>query len=200
MIKDEVARGIAAQNPVLRLALGLCPALAVTATINDALVMGMLVLCVLAASSFAVSVTRNLIPHRVRIPCHILIVAAFASMAGILLSVRAPHASAALGIYVPLIAVNCLILDRAETYASKNKALASLVDGIGMGLGFTGALFLCSVVRELLGSFSLFGVKVIPGSHPLLALTRSCGGFFSLALVLGTLNFLRQRKEKADVQ
>ena len=199
MTTADINRGIFTQNPVFRFALGVCPALAVTATVADAAIMGMLVICVMAASNFAVSLTRNFVAQRVRIPCHILIVTAFASMADILLSAHAPQAAASLGIYVPLIAVNCLILNRTETFAAKNKPLSALFDGIVAGLGFTAAMLACSVVREVLGSFSLMGVKVVPGARPFVALTTACGAFFSFALVLGLYNYitLRRRKEKA---
>jgi electron transport complex protein RnfE len=196
MTAGEFGRGIFAQNPVFRVALGVCPALAVTATMADALVMSGLVMAVLAASNLAVSITRNLIAQRVRIPCQILIITAFASMANMLLLNRSPHFSAALGIYVPLIAVNCLILNRADAFAAKNKPIASLLDAIVVGIGFTVALLACSMIRELFGNFSLMGQKVIPGHQPFLALTTACGAFFSLAFVLGLYNYFMAQKGK----
>jgi Na+-translocating ferredoxin:NAD+ oxidoreductase subunit E len=196
MIKSELKRGIIDQNPVFRLGLGLCPALAVTATVNDAMVMGICVWGVLIASAAAVSLTRKLIPQRMQAPCHIMIVACFATMAEIILRAHAPAMSGRLGIYVPLIAVNCLILDRAGSFASQNGFFASILDGAVMGAGFIAALFLCSVTREFLGSYRLFGQQIVPGAHPILAFSSACGGFFAIALVLGLINYLRLRKGK----
>jgi Na+-translocating ferredoxin:NAD+ oxidoreductase subunit E len=196
MNKDGTSGGVFARNPAFRMALGACPALAVTATAADALVMGVLTAAVLAVSSFAVSVTRNLVPQNVKIPCHVLIVTAFASVAAIVLAAVAPATSSALGIYVPLIAVNCLILNRAETFASGNKPVASLVDGLVTGIGFTVLLLACGAVRELLGNFSLLGIVVIPGSRPFRIFSSACGGFFTLALALGIYNYAISRKDK----
>ncbi|HMD67426.1 MAG TPA: Rnf-Nqr domain containing protein [Chitinivibrionales bacterium] len=197
MNQGDQTGGIFARNPAFRLALGACPALAVTATAADALVMGALTAAVLVASSLAVSVTRNLFPQSVKIPCHVLIVTAFASVAAILLAAVAPTTSSTLGIYVPLIAVNCLILNRAETFASGNKPFVSLVDGLVTGIGFAILLLACSAVRELLGNFSLLGFAVIPGNRPFVAFTSACGGFFALALVLGIYNYAISRKGTA---
>ncbi len=196
MTAAELGRGIFAGNPVFRVALGVCPALAVTATVKQSLAMSALVVGVLAASGITVSLARNLIPQRVRVPCHILVVAAFASIADILLSVRAPHASAVLGIYVPLVAVNCLILSRMQNFAVKNRPLSSLSDGILTGAGFAAALLGCAVIREFLGNYSILGQQVFPGRQPLLAMTNACGAFFSLAFVLAIFNYAVSQKTK----
>lgn len=193
---DQTA-GVFARNPAFRLALGACPALAVTATVADALAMGALTAAVLVASSLAVSVTRNLFPQSVKIPCHVIIVAAFASVAAILLATVAPTTSSTLGIYVPLIAVNCLILNRVDIFASRNKPFASLADGLVTGIGFVILLLACGAVRELLGNFSLLGFAVLPGNRPFAAFASACGGFFALALVLGIYNYAISRKEPA---
>jgi electron transport complex protein RnfE len=193
---SELRRGVFSGNPVFRLALGLFPALAVTSTMGLALVMSALVTCVLAASAYTISLARNFIPQRVRIPCQLIVVAAYASVADIVLCSRFPSQSSALGMYVPLIAVNCLILNKAETFSAKNKPVASLVDSIVTGIGFTVALLACSAVRELLGTYSLMGQAIIPSRQPILAMTSTCGAFFSLALVLTVFNYFVLRKKK----
>jgi Na+-translocating ferredoxin:NAD+ oxidoreductase subunit E len=193
-MKNEIQSGIIDRNPVFRLALGLCPALAVTGSVSDALGMGLCVLCVLIASNATVSLTKKLIPQKVALPCHVLIIATFSVMAQIIINRTVPVLGAHLGIYLPLVAVNCLILDRAVSFASQNKVTASILDAAVMGTGFMLALFLCSFVREFLGSFSLFGQKVLPFGRPMLVFTTACGGFFSIALVLGVINYFQSRK------
>ncbi len=195
MNQNVQTAGVFARNPAFRLALGACPALAVTATAADALAMGALTAAVLVASSLAVSVTRSLFPQSVKIPCHVIIVAAFASVAAILLAAIAPTTSSSLGIYVPLIAVNCLILNRVDIFASRNKPFASLADGLVTGIGFAILLLACGAVRELLGNFSLLGFAVIPGRRPFVAFTSASGGFISIAIVLGIYNYAISRKE-----
>jgi electron transport complex protein RnfE len=197
MMKNGLARRFIDRNPVFSLALGLCPALAVTTSVYDALCMGLCVFSVMIASNIMVSLTRNLIPKKVHVPCHILIVATFAVMVEIIMKHNAPALSNHLGIYLPLVAVNSLVLERADFFASKNGVFASLLDGIVMGIGFVIALFLCALVREFLGSYSIFGQKVVPSCRPMLVFSYACGGFFSIALLLGIINFLRLRKEKA---
>ena len=195
-MKGELNRGIVDQNPLFRLGLGLCPALAVTATVGDAVGMGLCVWGVLVASAAAVSFTRNLIPRNVAALCRLMMIACFATIADMLLQAHAPGLRGRLGIYVPLIAVNCLILERTDSFAAKNRLVPSVIDGAAMGAGFIAALFFCSVVREILGSFRLFGQRVVPSENPLLVFASPCGGFFALALVLGLYNFLRLRKRE----
>jgi Na+-translocating ferredoxin:NAD+ oxidoreductase subunit E len=200
MNRSNQTAGVFARNPAFRLALGACPALAVTATTGDALVIGVLTAAVLAVSSFCVSVTRNLFTQNVKMPCHVLIITTAASVAAVLLAAFAPTTSSTLGIYVPLIAVNCLILNRAEAFASVNKPFASLVDGLVTGFGFVILLLACGAIRELLGNFSLLGIVVIPGSRPFRIFSSACGGFFSLALVLGFYNYAISRKDATTNQ
>jgi electron transport complex protein RnfE len=193
---SELRCGVFLSNPVFRLALGLFPALAVTSTMSMALVMSILVTCVLAASTYTISLARNFIPQRVRIPCQLIIVAAYASVADLVLCSRFPGQSDALGMYVPLIAVNCLILHKVETFAAKNKPMASLVDSVVTGIGFAVALLGCAAVREILGTYSFMGRAIIPSRQPILAMTSACGAFFSLALVLSIFNYFARRKKK----
>ena len=187
---------VVARNPAFQMALGACPALAVTASAADAFVMGAITAVVLAVSCFTISLTRNFFPQSVKVPCRILIVTAFASVAAVLLAAHAPATAAALGVYVPLIAVNCLILNRAETFASANKPVASLLDGLVTGLGFALLLLACGAVREFLGNFTLLGNTVVPLHRPFAIFSRACGGFFSLAFVLALYHYALSRKGK----
>jgi electron transport complex protein RnfE len=194
MIKSELKRGIIDQNPVFGMALGLCPALAVTTSLKNAVGMGMTVLCVLIASNITVSLVRRWIPYKVRIPCFLIIIATFVSMADILMKSRFPHLESNLGIFVPLMAVNCIIINRADVIASKNKVGASIVDAFSTGLGFCLALIVCALIREALGENRLFGAPLIPHAVPLHALQYACGGFFSIALVLAAANYFKSTR------
>lgn len=153
--------GLVKENPTLVLMLGMCPTLAVTTSAMNGLGMGLTTTAVLVLSNVIIALLRNIIPNRVRIPAFIVIVASFVTMAELLLEGFIPSLYAALGIYIPLIVVNCIILGRAEAFASKNGVLPSLFDGLGMGLGFTVALTAIGIVREMLGAGELFGVPVI---------------------------------------
>lgn len=153
--------GLVKENPTFVLMLGMCPTLAVTTSAINGLGMGLTTTAVLVLSNVIIALLRNIIPNRVRIPAFIVIVASFVTMAELLLEGFIPSLYAALGIYIPLIVVNCIILGRAEAFASKNGVLPSFFDGIGMGLGFTVALTAIGIVRELLGAGELFGVPVI---------------------------------------
>jgi electron transport complex protein RnfE len=190
-IKSELRHSIIDKNPVFGLALGLCPALAVTTTMKNAVGMGIAVLFVLFASNVTVSLSRAWIPYKVRIPCYLIIIATFVSMVDIVLKANFPGVGHDLGIFVPLMAVNCIIIGRAEAFASKNKVGPSIIDAIATGLGFCMALIVCAFIRESLGSNRLFGVQCVPHAAPLHALQYACGGFFSIAMVLGVMNYLR---------
>jgi Na+-translocating ferredoxin:NAD+ oxidoreductase subunit E len=191
MNTEKKKSGFFEKNPVLGSAIGLCPALAVTTDLTKSLVLGCIVIFVLTMSNAVVSITKNLIPYKVRIPCYLVIISSFVTVASIILSAVSPAMSAALGIFVPLTAVNCIIIGRAEAFASKNKVVASIVDGGSQGFQFTSALVLCALIREALGKNSLFGVPLIPHVQPLHALSLSCGGFFVLAFILGIANHIR---------
>ena len=191
MIKSELKRGIIIRNPVFGLALGLCPALAITTSLKNAVGMGIAALCVLVATNATVSVLSRWIPYKVRIPCYLIIIATYVSMAGLFMKAAAPHLAHDLGIFVPLMAVNCIIIGRVETFASKNKVGPSIIDAVATGVGFCLALVLCAGIRELFGANRLFGTSIVPHAVPILALQYSCGGFFCIALVLGVANYLK---------
>ena len=161
---ERIYNGIIKENPTFVLMLGMCPTLAVTTSAVNGLGMGLSTTAVLIFSNLLISALRNIIPDRVRIPAFIVVVASLVTMVQLLIQAYLPFLYDALGIYIPLIVVNCIILGRAESYASKNTPLASAFDGIGMGLGFTVGLTLIGIFRELLGSGSFFGMTIIPES------------------------------------
>ena len=150
--KDVLLNGIIKENPTFRLVLGMCPTLAVTTAAVNGVAMGLAVVFVLAASNLVISLLRNFIPDKIRIPSYIVVIAAFVTIVGMLMEAFVPELYKALGLFIPLIVVNCIILARAESFASKNNPFYSLIDGIGMGLGFTIALTILGAIREILGA------------------------------------------------
>lgn len=195
MIKEELKRGIITENPLLVLALGCCPSLATSTSVQNGLGMGVAVTFVLACSNVIISLIRKGIPDKVRIPCYIVVIAAFVSMAQLVMKAYMPSLDKQLGIFVPLIVVNCIILGRAEAFASKNNIYRSLIDGIVMGLGFTVSLLLLSFIREVIGSNKLLGLKFLPGYDPMTVFILAPGGFFTIAFVLALIRFLGKRKK-----
>jgi Na+-translocating ferredoxin:NAD+ oxidoreductase subunit E len=194
---EEVKRGVVAENPILVLALGLCPALATSTSVSNGLGMGIAVIFVLTASNAIISLIRPFVPARVRIPCFIIVIATFVTMVELSMKAYFPALNRQLGIFVPLIVVNCIILGRAEAFASKNGLGRSVIDGIVMGMGFTVALCTLAAVRELLGGNKLFGLLVVPGFRPMSAFVLAPGGFLAIAFVMGFVNYLKMRKAKA---
>ncbi|MFP4162952.1 MAG: electron transport complex subunit RsxE [Chitinispirillaceae bacterium] len=194
MLGEDIKRGVVTENPILILALGLCPALAVSTSVRNGLGMGLAATFVLICSNVIISMIKQWIPEKVRIPCFIVIIATFVSILQLILKAYVPVLDKQLGIFIPLIVVNCVILGRAEAFASKNNPGRALVDGLVMGAGFTVALVILSTIRELLGSNKIFGMLVIPKFQPMTALVLAPGGFFAIALVMGIVNFLRNRK------
>ena len=194
MLLGELKRGVITENPILVLALGLCPSLAVSTSVENGVGMGLAATCVLTASNVIISLTRWAIPGKVRIPCFIVVIATFVTMVELLLKAYLPALDARLGIFVPLIVVNCVILGRAEAFASKHGVGRSFLDGVVMGLGFTAALVILSAIRELLGSNKLLGLLVIPGYRPMSVFMLAPGGFFTIALVMGIVNYLKRAK------
>ena len=193
----EFTKGILKENPVLRLVLGTCPTLAITTTAENGLGMGIAAMFVLVGSNLAISALRKVIPDKVRIPAFIAIIAGFVSIVQMLLQAYLPALNKSLGIYIPLIVVNCIILARAEMFASKNSVLPSLLDGLGMGVGFTSALILMGSIREIIGNGTLFGIAIPvlqSGGiiEPMLVVILAPGGFF----VFGILVALAQRLSK----
>jgi Na+-translocating ferredoxin:NAD+ oxidoreductase subunit E len=195
MIIEELKRGIIKENPVFCLALGLCPVLAIGTSLVNAIGMGVAVIVSLTCSNILISLLRKWIPEKVRTPCFIIIIAVVVTVVDLLMKANSADVSSRLGIYVPLIAVNCLVLRRGQTYALKNNAFKSAMDGIAMGLGFSGALFFVAAIREFLGNNTLFGLTVLPGFHPLSVFTYAPGGFFVLAAILWLANHRRMKKE-----
>lgn len=193
-IKDRLVNGIIKENPTFVLTLGMCPTLAVTTSAMNGLGMGLTTMVVLALSNAIISLLRKVIPDRVRIPAFIVIIAGFVTVMQFLLEGFIPSLYESLGIYIPLIVVNCIILGRAESYASKNPVIPSLFDGIGMGLGFTCALTIIGAVRELLGAGQIFGFSVMPESYvPIRIFIMAPGAFFVLACLVAAQNKLKAK-------
>ncbi len=193
----EFTKGFYKENPVFRLALGLCPALAVSTSVENALGMGAAATFVLVGSNVVISVLRKLIPAKVRIPCFIVIIASFVTIVELMMGAYLPELSKSLGIFIPLIVVNCVILGRAEAYASKHGIFLSALDGIGMGLGFTFALVLLGAIREILGDGKLMGYMVFgPDFQPVLLMILAPGAFITLGLLMGYFNVLDDRRKK----
>jgi electron transport complex protein RnfE len=195
MIRDELKRGIISENPLLILALGLCPALAISTSLQNAIGMGAAVTFVLTGSNCIISIIRHWIPQKIRIPCYITIIATFVTIVELLLEAYLPQLDRQLGIYVPLIVVNCVVLGRAEAFASQNALRKSCVDGIVMGLGFSTALILLASIRELLGNNTLWGIKLVPRFAPMPIFLLPPGGFITLGLLVGLVHFLSRKKE-----
>lgn len=189
-------RGLLDENPVLRLLLGMCPALAVSTAAQNGLGMGLAATAVLVASNILVSLLRSIIPDKIRIPCYIVVIATFVTMVDLLMAAFVPDLHGVLGIFIPLIVVNCIILQRAEAFASKNGVFLSAVDGIGMGLGFTLALVILASVREVLGAGTLFGLALLPASfEPMKLMVSPPGAFIGLGLVIGLVNYVQSQRE-----
>lgn len=192
-ILERLTNGLIKENPTFVLMLGMCPTLAVTTSAINGLGMGLTTMVVLALSNLFISLLRKVIPDKVRIPAFIVIIASFVTVAELLLKAYIPFLYSALGLYIPLIVVNCIILGRAEAYASKNGAILSLFDGIGMGLGFTCALTIIGAVRELLGAGELFGHSVMPESYvPCSIFVLAPGAFFVLAALTAIQNKVKR--------
>lgn len=189
--------GIIKENPVLVLILGTCPTLAVTSLAVNGLGMGLAATAVLLGSNIVISLLRNVIPDKVRIPSYVVIIAGFVTVVGFLVQAYAPSVYDALGLYLPLIVVNCIILGRAEMFANKNGVVASACDAIGMGLGFTLALLAMGSIREILGSGTWFGMRIIPESVQTMSImTLAPGGFFVFGCLIALVNAILMKKGK----
>jgi len=187
--------GIINENPTFRLVLGMCPTLAISTAAINGIGMGLAATFVLVASNLVVSLLKDFIPSKVRIPAFVVIIATFVTMVQMFMKAFTPELDRALGIFIPLIVVNCIILARAEAFASKNGVVASIMDGLGMGLGFTLAITFLGAIRELLGNGSIFGIPVLGEAYePALIMILAPGGFLTLGLVLGLLNKLTMKK------
>ena len=194
-LSQVFVNGILNENPTFRLVLGTCPTLAVTTSAINGFGMGLSVTFVLLCSNIIVSLLRKVIPNQVRIPAFIVVIATFVTMLKLLLQAYIPSLYDSLGLFLPLIVVNCIILARAEAFASKNPVLDSAVDGLGMGIGFTIALTLIGCVRELIGNGSLFGINILGGSYePMLILVLASGGFLTYGILLGIINAITNHR------
>lgn len=196
-VVERLKNGIMNENPTFVLMLGMCPTLAVTTSAINGLGMGLTTMVVLALSNMFISLLRKVIPDKVRIPAFIVIIASFVTVVELLLKAYIPFLYDALGLYIPLIVVNCIILGRAEAYASKNNVVLSLFDGIGMGLGFTVALTVIGAVREFIGAGELFGFAVMPESYvPCSIFVLAPGAFFVLAALTALQNKVKLAGER----
>lgn len=208
-LKKEFTKGLVAENPVLRLVLGTCPTLAVTTSLSSAIGMGLAATLVLLCSNTVISALRKAIPDKVRIPAYIVIIASFVTIVQMLVKAYVPALDAQLGVYLPLIVVNCIILGRAEAFAGKNPVLASAADGLGMGIGFTAALMCMGLVRELLGTGGIDLTSYAAGlkfelpflaQNPLLIFILPPGGFFVFGLLMACVNALAEKKGRPKAE
>ena len=192
-----IKNGLITENPTFSQVIGMCPVLAVTTSAVNGLGMGAATTAVLMCSNLAVSLLRKVIPPSARIPCYVVVIASFVTVVDLLMQGFAPSKlNEALGIFIPLIVVNCIILARAESFAAKNTPFAALVDGLGMGLGFTCALILVGSVRELLGAGCVFGLQILPEMFPrTIIMLLPPGGFLTLGLLMAGLNYLKNRPQ-----
>ena len=189
---ERVYNGIIKENPTLVLMLGMCPTLAVTTSAINGLGMGLSTTAVLIMSNMMISALRKIIPDKVRMPAFIVVVASFVTIVDLLIQGYLPSLNDSLGIYIPLIVVNCIILGRAEAYASKNPVLPSIFDGVGMGLGFTCSLTVIGLIREIIGAGTAFGVQIMPEAYePFSIFVMAPGAFFVLALLTAIQNRLK---------
>lgn len=189
--------GLIFENPTFTLMLGMCPTLAITTAGSNGVGMGLATTVVLVCSNLFISLLRNFIPEKVRIPSFIVVIASFVTMIDLFMKAYLPDLSASLGMYIPLIVVNCIIFARAESFAFKNPPVLSIADGLGMGLGFTAAITLLSVIRECIGNGTIFGATVMPaGYQPMAIMLQVPGGFVTLGLLLVAVNALRKMAEK----
>ncbi len=192
----EFKKGIDIENPTFALLLGLCPTLAVSSSLRNGLGMGIAATLVLLGSNIIVSAVRSVIPAKIRIPCYIVIIATFVTMVELLLKAYFPVLDKALGIFVPLIVVNCIILGRAEAFASKNKIIYSIADALGMGLGFMLALMAIASIREMLGAGTLLGYQIMPGWEPAIIMILPPGALLTLGFLIGLINLLKENRKQ----
>lgn len=192
----ELVKGIWSRNPQLVIGLAFCPTLAVSTSVSNALWMALAATFVLVCSNLLISAIRNIVPVHLRIPIFITIIATFVTVVDLLLNAYQPDVYRSLGIFIPLIVVNCIILGRAEEFAQKNGVFVSVLDGIGMGIGFGLTLTVLAAAREVLGANRLFGYTLIPGMEPATIMIMAPGAFFTLALMLWAMNAINSRSKR----
>ena len=192
---SEITKGLIKENPMFVLVLGTCPTLAVSTSVINALGMGAAATFVLICSNIIISLIKGIVPSSIRIPIYIVVIAAFVSVVDMVMAAYLPALHKSLGIFIPLIVVNCIILGRAEAFASKNNMLYSLADGLGMGLGFTLALTAVATIREILGSGTWLGIRVMPSTYePMLVAILAPGAFFTLGFLMSLMNRLKEKR------
>ncbi len=192
---NEFIKGIWRENPTFRIVLGICPTLAVSTTVLNGVGMGLAATFVLLGSNVIISLVRNVIPDKIRIPAFIVVISTFVTIVDLFMAAYAPDLHNALGIFIPLIVVNCIILGRAEAFASKSTVWMSIADALGMGAGFTLALTLISAIRELLGNGTLLGIHIFPAAYnPAVIMILPPGAFLTIGILLGLFNYLSNRK------
>jgi electron transport complex protein RnfE len=192
----ELTKGIIKENPTFVIVLGMCPTLATSTSVNNAVGMGVAATFVLVCSNILISLIKNITPDKIRIPVYVVVIAAFVSVVDMAMAAFIPDLHKSLGLFIPLIVVNCIILGRAEAFANKNNVLNSMADGIGMGLGFTLSLSVMATFREILGNGTWAGMRVMPHSYnPMLIAILAPGAFFTLGLLMATINLLKGRKQ-----
>ena len=196
---NQLKEGILTNNPIFVQLIGLCSTLAVSTTLQNGLGMGLAVTIVLMCSNLVISLLRRIIPNQIRIAAYIVIIAGFVTIVDLSMQAWLPELSESLGLFIPLIVVNCLILARAEAFASKNPPLLSLIDGLTMGIGFTIAISLISAVRELLGSGSLLGIPVFASGYtPIIMIILPAGGFLTLGILMAVFQYLMHKYKKEE--
>ena len=189
-----LVNGLLFENPTFVLMVGMCPTLAVTTAASNAIGMGLSTTVVLVCSNLFISLLRNLISEKIRIPAFIVVIASFVTMVEMVMKAYLPELSETLGLYIPLIVVNCIIFARAESFAFKNGPVLALGDGLGMGLGFTAAITILASVREIFGSGTFLGMDIMgAGYHPMELLTKPAGGFLTLGFLLIVVNMIRKK-------
>lgn len=198
--KKQLKEGLLTNNPVLSQLLGMCSTMAITTTLFNGIGMGLSVTIILICSNIVISLLRKVIPDKIRIAAYIVIIAGFVTMVDLLLKAFLPALSESLGVFIPLIVVNCIILGRAESYASKNGVLASAVDGLTQGIGYTAALVLMCIIRELLGSgtfgkgvFGADGIRILPAQYPALMIILPVGGFLTLGCLIALTQWVNRK-------
>lgn len=194
---QEFTKGFIKENPVFIMALGLCPTLAVTSSVENAIGMGLAATFVLVCSNIIISLIKGFIPGKIRIPCFIVVIASFVTIVDMVMYAYTPEIHKNLGLFIPLIVVNCIILGRAEAFASKNKVIPSILDGLGMGLGFTLALVVIASVREILGVGQWLGMNIMPAAYiksPMLIAILAPGAFIIMGLLMGLINQFKKKR------
>lgn len=195
-LRGVFVNGIFNENPVFRLVLGTCPIIAVTTSVTNGIGMGLAATLVLLGSNLVISALRNFIPNKVRIPAYMVVISTFVTIIQLLMQAFVPSLYEALGIFLPLIVVNCIILARAEAYAGKNAVMPSIADGIGMGVGFTLALVMIAAIREFFGTGSIMGFQLMGASfEPVLLFILAPGGFLVFGLLLGIINAIVDKRK-----